>query len=536
MTEMKPKGWRSTDDLMVESALRRGATRRDLLRMFAASGLALSAAGSLAASASRAFAETPQTGGALRVAIGSTSTGDTLDPARARQQADYLRLTTFYNKLVSLDFNLAPRMELAESLESDDAKTWVIKVREGVTFHDGKALTADDVVYSLNRHIDPAVGSQANALAAQMTSITKTGPMEVTIELEAGNADLPAVLATYHFCIIADGTTDFTTANGTGPYICEVFEPGIRSVAVKNPNYWREGGYLDSIELFGIEDRGARANALISGDVQLIGSMDQRSARLIEAEDSLKLMITPGGSYSNLNIRLDEEPGVQFDFVQGMKHLINREVINRAVLRGYGDLHNDQPVQRANHYFNEEVVAPEFDPEKAKFHFEKAGMAGAKIPVIASEAAKYSVDMSTIIQQDAQKAGITLDVQRVPRDGYWSTYWLKAPIHWGNINARPTADILFSLLYTSDAKWNESKFYNESFDKMAAEARVELDEAKRKEIYGSMQRMIAEKAGTIIPAYLSSVDAMSDKVMGIQPHPLGLLQGYDFAETVWLKA
>ncbi|TIQ24586.1 MAG: ABC transporter substrate-binding protein, partial [Mesorhizobium sp.] len=82
-------------------------------------------------------------------------------------------------------------------------------------------------------------------------------------------------------------------------------------------------------------------------------------------------------------------------------------------------------------------------------------------------------------------------------------------VHFGNINPRPTPDILFSLLYASNAPWNESQYKSEKFDKLLIEARGSLDQAKRKEIYGQMQGMIAEEAGTIIPAYISNVDALS---------------------------
>ena len=114
-------------------------------------------------------------------------------------------------------------------------------------------------------------------------------------------------------------------------------------------------------------------------------------------------------------------------------------------------------------------------------------------------------------------------------------YWLKAPIHFGNINPRPTPDILFSLLYAKTAKWNESQFLNDKFDSMLIEARGLLDETKRKEIYGEMQAMVSNEAGTAIPAWLQGVDAMSSKVKGLEANPLGGLMGYAFAENIWLE-
>ena len=144
--------------------------------------------------------------------------------------------------------------------------------------------------------------------------------------------------------------------------------------------------------------------------------------------------------------------------------------------------------------------------------------------------------MAMVLQQAGADIGMKFDVQRVPSDGYWSNYWLKAPMHFGNINPRPTPDILFSLLYSSDAPWNESQYKSAKFDSMLIEARGSLDQAKRKAIYGEMQVMIAEDAGTAIPAYISNVDAISSKLHGLEANPLGGMMGYAFAEYVWLDA
>ena len=143
---------------------------------------------------------------------------------------------------------------------------------------------------------------------------------------------------------------------------------------------------------------------------------------------------------------------------------------------------------------------------------------------------------SVVLQQAAQQIGQKIVIDRVPSDGYWSEHWLKDPVHYGNINARPTPDILFSMLYKSDAPWNESRYKSEKFDKLLLEARGMLDDAKRKEIYGEMQAMVSNEAGTVIPVFMSNVDAISPKLQGLEANPLGGMMGYAFAEYVWLQA
>jgi peptide/nickel transport system substrate-binding protein len=530
----KISNWTKSDDARVEEAIRRGASRRDLLKMMLAGGVALSAGGAVFGRAEQAVAATPVSGGHFKAAGLSSSNADTLDPAKASLGTDYVRCCSLYNRLTFIDANGVPQMELAEKLETKDAKTWTVTLRKGVAFHDGKALTAADVVFTLKRHLDPAVGSKVAKIAAQMSEIKAIDTITVEIVLAAANADLPFILGLHHFMIVQDGTTDFSKGIGTGAFTLETFEPGVRSIVKKNKNYWKSGApYLDSFEFFAIGDDNARVNALLAGDIQLAAAINPRSAKLVEGQTGFQLSKSTGGNYTNLNIRLDMNKP---DFVMGMKYLVDREQIVTAALRGFGEVGNDQPISKANFFHNPDLKPKAFDPDKAKHYFEKAGVLGQAIPMIASDAANNSIDMAMIMQAAGAEIGLNLDVQRVPSDGYWDKYWLQAPIHFGNINPRPTPDIYFSLLYSSDAPWNESQYKSTKFDAMLVEARGMLDQAKRRDIYYEMQTMIAEEAGTIIPAYITNADAISSKVKGLTANPLGGMMGYAMAEYIWLEA
>ncbi|MDB6177661.1 ABC transporter substrate-binding protein [Paracoccus sp. Z330] len=537
MTDKTITNWTAADDAMVEDALRRGASRRDLLRMFMLGGIGTIAGGSILGRATAALAATPVKGGHLRAAGWSSSTADTLDPAAASLATDYVRCCAYYNRLTFLDEHGQLQMELAEAVESDDAKVWTVTLKSGVTFHDGKTLTADDVVFSLQRHSDPAVGSKVAALAKQIAEVKAENPTTVRITLTAPNADLPTILAMHHFMIVAAGTTDFSKGNGTGAFVSQEFQPGVRSVGVRNENYFKpQKAHLDSFEYFGISDHNARVNAVMSGDIHLGASVKPQYTRVAEGHAGVVLSKTTSGNYTNLNMRLDLSPGDKAGFAEGMKYLLDRELIKRSALRGLAEIGNDQPVAPISAFYNANLKPREYDPERAKSLFAKAGVLNQPIEVITSDAAGSANDMAMILQQAGSEIGMNFDVQRVPSDGYWSNYWLKSPVHFGNINPRPTPDILFSLLYASDAPWNESQYKSEKFDSMLLEARGELDFDRRKEIYDEMQVMISNEAGTAIPLFLSNVDVHSEKLRGLRPSPLGGQMGYAFAEYVWLDA
>ncbi|MGF6779785.1 ABC transporter substrate-binding protein [Paraburkholderia sp. GAS334] len=524
--------------IRLEELTRRGASRREVLRAMAAGGLmSLTGAGLLAKSGA-AFAQAkPKQGGKIRVATQSSSASDTLDPAKGALGTDYVRANMFYNGLTELDSHLGAKMALAESLDTKDATVWVVKLRSGVQFHDGKSLAPADVVYSIMRHKDPATASKAKTLADQIKDVKATGPNEVTITLEGANADLPVILATSHFLIIKDGTKDFTTAVGTGPFKVREFSPGVRTVGVKNEKYWKPGmPHLDEIELIGIGDESARVNALLSGDVQLINAVSPRSTDRIKGTSGFTVLETKTGQYTDLIMR--DEGGITGteDFRRGMTYLFDREQIRRAVFRGYGAIGNDQPIDPTNKYYMAGLPQRTFDPSKAKFYFQKAKLGNAPVQIVASPAAEGSVEMAMLLQQVAPQAGLNLQVTRVPADGYWSNHWMKHPLGFGSVNARPSADVLFTQFFKSDAPWNEANWKSAKFDQMLVAARGEPDDAKRKQIYGDMQVLVHDTGGIGIPLFQSSLDAHTSKLQGLGSIPLAGLMGFAFAENVWLEA
>src|SRR6185295_6896411 len=463
-------------------SLKRGATRRDILTMLMAGGMQATLAGGIASTALSAHAQTPRKGGRLRVAGATAAASDTLDPAKQSNQTDYSRGNMVYNGLTSLDGSLTPQPALAESFNTKDATTWVFTLRKGVTFHDGKALTPADVVFSLMRHKDPATASKAKVLADQIESVKASGANEVTIVLSAPNADLPVIVGTFHFHIVKEGTADFNAGVGTGPYKLKEFKPGVRSLVVRNDAYWKPGKpYLDEIEFVGIGDESARVNALLSGGMDLVGSVNPRSVERVKATPGYAIFTTQSGQYSDLIMRKDVGPGTNADFALAMKHLFDREQMKKAIALDHAVIANDQPIDPTNRFYFAGLPQRTFDPDKAKFHLQKSGVTG-KVPVVTSPAALYSVEIALMLQQAAQGIGLDLDVKRMPADGYWSNHWLNSPVGFGNVNPRPSADVLLTQFFQSSAAWNESRWKNDKFDQLLLASRAETDLAKRKQM------------------------------------------------------
>jgi len=483
---------------------------------------------------SRSAVSAPVSGGHLRVAGAVGSASESFDPARQSMATDYIRGHLFYDGLVSLDDRLIPRPALAETLESNDFQTWHIRLRRNVRFHDGAALTAEDVVFSLLRHQIPSTGSQRYALARTMQSVRVLSALLVEVVLDAPNSDFPAILGISNFAILKAGTTNFTTANGTGPFRCQEFAPGIRTIAVKNSEFWGAPPFLDSVELIAIPDEMARHNALMSGDVDLIASANPRLVQMLK-KNGFGIVESPVGTYTDLSIRLDQRYGRSADFVEGMKFLLNREQIRQSVFLGFSRVGNDQPIAPESPYFNTQLPQRPYDPEKARFLLRRSGFLDETIPLVCSPAALASVDIAVVLQYAASQIGQKMAVQRVPADGYWTQYWMKEPVGFGNINPSPAASLSFEVGFASKSPWNESRWRNPQFDTLLREAKSTRDEARKRQLYWDMQALVSAGSGVCIPNFTNSLDAHASHVCGLRPSQAGQLMGYNFARSVWLS-
>jgi peptide/nickel transport system substrate-binding protein len=508
----------------------------DVSRRTMLGGMAAGIAGGMTGGAG-AVGRPPRVGGRIRVSGITSSTADTLDPAKGNTALDYMRHYMLYSGLTQYDAQLRARPGLAESIATRDNVTWRIRLRRGVHFHNGKALTPEDVVYSLMRHRDPATGSKAKAVAEQFAAARRSGPHEVELRLTGPNPDLPVILAGANFLIVEGGRRDFAVANGTGPFILRSFAPGIRTIVWRNPNYWKlNRPYLEEIELIAIPDELSRVNALLSGDVQAVLAVNPGSVKRVRASPNHAVMETRSGLYTDVIMRCDNPTTGNPDFVLAMKYLLDRELIKRALFRGFATIANDQPISPFDPNYNPAIPQRAFDLDRARFHLRRAGLVGTRLPIYVSPAANGSIDMGSILQEYGARIGLNLAVNRVPADGYWATHWMKHPLTMGNTNQRPTTDLMFSLFFKSDAAMNEAGWKNAQFDKWLLEARATTDPARRKAIYGDMQWLVHQKGAVGIPVFISLLDGYDRRLKGLQSIPLGGLMAYNFGEYVWWDA
>lgn len=485
-------------------------------------GKAGAAAAALAASGlgTGVLAQTPKRGGHLRFALNGANSGASLDPATWGTGA--LNNTgswgAVYNSLTEIGPTGELEGELAEHFEAKvGAAEWVFELRQGVQFQNGKTLDSGDVIASINHHRDEASGSAASGIVAGIADIRADGPNTVVFTLKEGNADFAYLMSDYHLPIgIAqdDGKVDWQNPIGTGGYTIEHLEYGVRMDLKRQDNYWRDDrAFFDSAELLEIPDIAAVMNALVTGEVDLVDRVDLKSLNLLGRESDIIIEESTGTQHFTFPMWTDTAPFDDVNVRLALKLAVDREELVQKILFGHGRVANDHPIAPPNQFYAADLEQRVYDPEKARWHLQQAGYDRLAVDLHTSDAAfNGAVDTSVLMQEQAVSAGIDINVIREPQDGYWSNVWTKVPFcacFWGG---RPTEDWMFSQVYASDASWNDTHWKNERFDRLLKEARVELDQAKRAEMYGEMQRLVRDDGGVIVPMYANYVWARSDKL------------------------
>lgn len=511
-------------------SMRDSVNRRTLLQ---GAGL-LAAAGMFGVAPARA--REPHRGGHLILGIDNASSNDRIDPAFYFESYAYYVGRQIFDTLTDLNEDGSLRPALAESWEPrDGGRTWVFKLRRGVQFHNGKELTPQDVIYSIDHHRGEDSQSAGKGYLLSVADIAKTGEDEVTFSLSQANADFAYLLGEVYFGITPDGA-NFDEGIGTGPYILEDFQPGVRTLTRRNPDYW-DGtrGHVDSVETVAYNDSTARVAALISGSVHFINNVEPRIGERIASNAALTLHREPDRRIILFPGRADQAPFENLDVRLALKYAIDRRQILSSVLLDTGSVSYDNPIFPSNRYFSNDLPKRDYDPERASHHWKKSGYDG-KIVLSASDGASFSgaLDAAQLYQASAGKAGIPFEVERVPADGYWSNVWLKKPFVASNWSARPTADAMLSLIYHSEAPWNESGWKNPAFDQLVVAARGELDEDKRRQLYHDAQLLIVEENSSVIPAYTDLINAGTNRLQGYTVIPGQI--GPRTAATVWFEA
>ncbi|HMB13589.1 MAG TPA: ABC transporter substrate-binding protein [Roseovarius sp.] len=509
---------KKTDKVLMDrlaNAARSGdISRRSFMHFAAAAGMTASAATGLWGTSAAAQ---PSRGGTFRWGVHDGNSSDTHDPGTyvTRQMIFLAHTHRSYLTLIEADNSLGP--DLATSWEATpDAKQWTFELNPNASFHSGKPVTAQDVIDSLNHHRGDESTSAAKALLTDVTDIKADGENAVVISLARGNADLPWLMTDYHFAICpsnGDGTIDWKSGDGSGPYKIDSGEFGIQWALTRHDGWHLDGAYFDKVEMLILNDPNARQTALVTGDVNCVSLIELKTLALLERNPDIKVDNIPSGGAITMPMHCDTAPFDDVNVRNALKLAMNRDEIIEKISFGAATKGNDFHLSPVQPYWPDDIPQREYDPDQAKSLLKKAGHEGLSVNMsVADSVYTGAVDMCVLYAEQAKAAGININVVREPNDGYYSDVWLKKPwcaVQWG---ARPTPDVMYSLAYKDDAAWNESRWQNERFNELLLQAKAELDDTKRAEMYREMAILAKDDGGTVIPFFPNFVYARRKNV------------------------
>ena len=522
-------------------------SRRDLLR-YVAKGAACIGTGALLTACSPSTASpsttttstltpTPTPGGTLRAGLSGGSGSDTLDPHNWVSLVDGARAYSLFNPLVDFDLEAHPVLSLAEELTpSRDAMRWTIRVQPDIEFHNGKTLSADDVLYTLQRIVNPKRPARgAGALRAlDIANARKIDELTIKIPCFTPFSPLKDILCAYHFFVVPVGF-DVKRPVGTGPFKFKSFIAGDRSTFVRNKNYWESGlPYLDRLVIKDVPGEVGRVNALGSGRLDVIDQLSAYSVPAVRAGGN-NVLITWGGGYTPFTMRVDQAPFDDVRVRQAFRLICDRQYMLDAVFSGNGRIGNDVFGLR-DIVYDSALPQRVQDIDQAKSLLAKAGHSHLKVTLVTSEIGPGTMLTAQIFQQQAALAGATVSLKQVtPSEFFGPNYlsWTFAQDHW--MYYPYFSNVLQSTL--ARAPFNECHTNNAAYAGLYAKAVATLDGHKRAEIAHEMQEMEYSGAasGYIIPYFSPELDAYASRVNGVVSSKTGLPLGAYGFKNMWLS-
>jgi peptide/nickel transport system substrate-binding protein len=516
-------------------------SRRDFVQRGLAMGFTISTLGLILHNVSparaaglHAPAQAPKKGGTLRVTI--EGPGTSLDPALISDTATIGITHNIYNFLVRTDPNGVPYPDLATSWKtSADGLTWTFPLHTGVTFHSGKAFTAADVVYTIQRIQNPKTGSAAASLFTNVTSVTAADDHTVVFHLKAPYPDLPVALADYHMCIVENNFSGNYTTNpsGTGPWMLKEFVPADHALIVRNPKYFQAGlPYLDAIRFVFLPNASTQVAALQSGSVDFIMELDVNQAKPLTNASGITMPIKPNSGFQLIHMRSDRPPFNDPRVRMAFKLVTDRAAINQVLFAGKGVLADDQPIAPAYTQWYTNIGTKARDVTKAKALLSAAGYGKGINANLYTSTLVGGPDFAIAYQQMAADANIDLKLVVESTSDYYAKDWLSSDLAITSWGARDAPALILNLLFRSGAVWNEGHYSNKKLDALIDASGSTMDPAKRKALYKQIEILISNDGPAIIPVFSAFAFPYRSRVQGFTPIP----NTFHYYLTAWLSS
>jgi peptide/nickel transport system substrate-binding protein len=466
----------------------------------------------------------------------------------ARQVLDYLTVTGADN---------ITRPSLIEKWEpSPDLKTWTLRVRKSVKWHNGRQFTADDVIWNLKRVLDPKTGSSVVGLMKgflledyetgekddkgnpkKSSRLWDAGAIQkvddFTVRLNGKTAQLAVPEQLFHYPLLildpAENGEFKVGSNGTGAFTLVENEVGRRQVLkARKPGYWGGGPYLDQLEFIDLgDDPAASVAALASKQVDGLYGADIVQLEALQKIPHVQMYQVTTAYTATARM----QPVKPFDdkrVRQAMRYAIDSNTVLQIAHRGLGqpgEHHHVSPV----HPEYAKLPPPQRDVARAKKLLAEAGYPnGIDVEIICRPQPAWELLAVQAMVEQWKEAGIRVKINVMPSTQYWEV-WTKVPFGFTTWAHRPLGIMSLALAYRSGGPWNESKYSNPEFDRLLTQAEGTLDIASRREIMSRLEAILQDDGPIVQPVWRAIFTFHDKRVQGFKPHPTLYIFGHQLA-------
>lgn len=515
-------------------------TRRAVLQ-YSLGAIAAAGAGTLLGPDGLAAASVvkPKRGGRLLVGMSGGGSGDTLNAGHAAENLDFARAAQLYDVVVQQDLNGDFTPSLAEELTPNkDFTVWTIRLRKGVTFHNGKSLKAEDVRFTMQRIVTTQLFGAAGFGLVDIKNMKIVDPLTLQVPCSVPYSTFPYAFYNYGFAgIIPAVGYNPNKPVGTGPFMYKSFTPGEESVFVKNPNYWAEGEdgkplpYVDEVVITNYTDETSMVNAQISGVVDCIAPLTYVSTDALKSAGQ-KTLIYNAGFWVPFTLRTDIPPFNEVEVRQAFRLIVDRPQMIDQVFGGYGVLGNDI-FSIQDPAYDHAIPQRVQDIDKAKFLLKKHGLQPMTTTLVTGPIFDGSVEAATVFAEQAAAANVKVNLKQTTVTDYYGPNYLKwdfAQDWWGPNPYLVTA----SQATVKNAPINECHFSNARYNELYTQALAQPIGPKQTELIHEMCLIDYDEGGYIIPFYAPLVDGFSPNLVGPVKNVIGSLSGQYF-KSFWFK-
>lgn len=512
-------------------------TRREFLRRGSVLGMSLALLGTLSGTSLAPAARAATAPGNFTIRAAMVTPTGAIDPVTIADTGGITVLCQAAEYLLVSTGDLSLRPVLAESWKPNaDGSVWTFKLREGVKFHNGKTMSADDVVASIDRLADPANGSNALSVFKGLLGKGATKKVdETTVEfhLDAPNGNFPYLISSdnYNAVILPAGYEGHYEKSfpGTGPFRIEKYTPKVGASFVRNPDYWGSKVLPARVELKFFDDLQPRVLALQGGQVDLIGQVYVGGARSLFNNPKIKFIDLKSSAHRELHMRNDKEPFTDKRVRRAVALCLNRPEIIQGLLLGKASLGNDSPFAPVFPSTNTSVAQRTKNLKEARQLLEAAGKAKGFTVQLTTQRYQEIPNYAVLVQNALKEIGVKIDIKLETSSAYYGkavygqSDWLDSAMGITDYGHRGVPNVFLAAPLESDGTWNAAHFKNPHYDALVKQYVKTVDLQSQRDVAGKIERLLLDETPIVYAYFFDWLTPTLKNLSGVEPTATGHL-------------